>query len=132
MPALKRTLARSDAILALPNPLVYNPRTMKGILLTTYRHRVPLIGLSQAYVRAGAITAVDSTPAHIGTQLGEILAGLARSPTPRPALPPPAFPRYYDVVVNPTVADSLGIHLLPANELRAILRQQEMEMEPLP
>lgn len=131
MPALKRTLVRSDAILALPDPLVYNPRTMKGILLTTYRHRVPLIGLSQAYVRAGAITALDSTPAHVGAQLAELLAELARSPSPRPELPAPAFPRYYDVAVNPTVANSLGIHLLPANELRAILSQQETDREPL-
>ncbi len=76
MPAVKRAVVRSDAILALPDPLVYNPRTMKGILLTTYRHRVPLIGLSQAYVRAGAITALDSTPAHVGAQLAELLAQL--------------------------------------------------------
>jgi ABC-type uncharacterized transport system substrate-binding protein len=129
MTALRRALARSDAVLALPDPVVYNPHTMKGILLTTYRHRAPLIGLSQAYVRAGAIAAVYSTPGHTGTQLAELLLDLARSPEPK--LPPPAFPEDYDVAVNPTVANSLGIHLLPAARLKEILRQDYLGTEPL-
>lgn len=129
MPALQRTLARSDAIFALPDPLVYNPTTAKNILLTTYRHRVPVVGFSKAYVKAGAIAAVYSTPEHVGAQLAELLLELASQQGLR--LPPPAYPHHYDVAVNPTVANSLGIHLLPAGELRAILRHDYLETEPV-
>ena len=120
MAALRRVLPRSDVLLALPDPAVYNASTLKAVLLTSYRHRVPVVGFSRAFVEAGALVSLYSTPAQVGAQLAELLAD--RAADPAGPLPPPAFPRDFEVAVNPTVADSLGIHLLPAQELRAMLR----------
>jgi ABC-type uncharacterized transport system substrate-binding protein len=107
LPTLKRLLGESDVILAVPDPLIYNRNTVQSILLTTYRHQVPLLGFSPSYVKAGAIAAVFSVPEQIGQQAAEMIQRLAadrRLPLPQP-------PRYFSVGVNAQVARSLGISL---------------------
>lgn len=107
LPTLKRLLGDSDVILAVPDPLIYNRNTVQSILLTTYRHQVPLLGFSASYVKAGAIAAVFSVPEQIGQQAAEMIQHLVaerRMPLPQP-------PRYFSVGVNAQVARSLGISL---------------------
>lgn len=107
LPELKRLLGESDVLLAVPDPLIYNRNTIQSILLTAYRHQVPLLGFSHSYVKAGAIAAVFSVPEQIGQQAAEMIQHLAaerRLPLPQP-------PRYFSVGVNTQVARSLGISL---------------------
>lgn len=105
---LGAVLARSDAMLAVVDPLVFSRTSTQTVLLTAYRRRVPLIGVSPAYVHAGAVVAVYSTPAQIGRQLAETLIEIAANPA---RLPPPAFPRYFSVAVNHQVAESFGLYV---------------------
>lgn len=107
IPALEDLLEGSDALLALPDPLVYQSRTIHYLLITTYRQKVPVVGFSKALVEAGALLGVYSTPAQIGRQAGEI-AQQALS-HPGRALPPPRHPKYFTIAVNRRVAASLGI-----------------------
>lgn len=71
--ALNSSLSESDVLLALPDPSVYNARTIKSILLTTYRHRTPVIGFSESFVRAGALAAVSSSSEQLGKQIAELI-----------------------------------------------------------
>lgn len=104
-PVLQELLGESDLLLALPDPHVFNGLTIQNILTATYRRRIPLIGFSPAYIKAGALLALYSTPAQVGTQAGEIArAVLAGRP-----LPPPQGPHAFTVGVNADVARSLGI-----------------------
>ena len=109
LPALQRVLADSDVLLALPDPLVFNRGTVQSLLLTTYRYQDPVIGFSQAYVKAGALAAVYTTPEQAGRQAGEVLlrvlAGKAW------VLPPPEYPKYFSVSLNYQVARSLAINV---------------------
>ncbi|MDD5330168.1 MAG: ABC transporter substrate binding protein [Sulfuricella sp.] len=105
LPALKRLLGDSEALLAIPDPLIYNRSTVQSILLTTYRQQVPLFGFSPSYVKAGALAAVYSVPEQIGQQAAEIILRLAADRH----LPPPQPPRYFSVGTNSQVARSLGI-----------------------
>lgn len=107
LPALQRVLADCDVLLALPDPLVFSKNTVQGLLLTTYRYLDPVIGFSHAYVRAGALAAVYSTPEQAGRQAGEIVVQVLASKSW--SLPPPEYPRYFSVSVNYQVARSLGI-----------------------
>lgn len=107
LPELKRLLAESNVVLAVPDPLIYNRNTIQSILLTTYRHQVPLIGFSPSYVKAGAIAAVFSVPEQIGQQIAEIIQRMG----PDRRLPPPQPPLYFSVGINTQVARSLGISL---------------------
>ena len=104
-PLLRELFDATDVLLALPDPQVFNGLTIQNILTAAYRQRVPLAGFSPAYVKAGALLALYSTPAQLGAQSGEIArAVLAGRP-----LPPPQAPREFSVGVNADVARSLGI-----------------------
>jgi hypothetical protein len=119
-PALQALLPDIDVLLALPDPAVFNSQTAAGILTATYRRRMPLVGFSPAYVKAGALLAVYSTPAQVGTRGGELLRqALSGKP-----LSPPQWPREFAVSINRDVARSLGFAL---NEpaLGDQLRQKE-------
>ncbi len=122
---LNRALSDSDAFIAVADKVVSNRKTVQNLLLTTYRRRVPVIGYSRAYVRAGALAAVYSTPEQIGRQTGEVVARLLNSR--RWSLPPSLFPKYYSVELNDDVARSLGIKLPKKNDVERSLRSAEGE-----
>lgn len=103
--ALQKLADDADVLLALADPAVFNGSTIQNILTAAYRRRLPLVGFSPAYVKAGALLALYSTPRQIGTQVGEIVrATLGGRP-----LPPPQGPRQFAIEVNPGVARSLGL-----------------------
>lgn len=120
-PALQDALSQPAILLALPDRAVFNSHTIQNILLTSYRQRSPLIGFSPAYVRAGALLSLYSTPAQIGTQAAStVLAVLAGDP-----LPPARYPDYFVVGANSTVARSLGIRLDTTEQIASRIRQRE-------
>lgn len=107
LPALQRVLADSDVLLAMPDPLVFNKGTVQSLLLTAYRYQDPMIGFSQAYVKAGALAAVYTTPEQTGKQAGEVAMRALGGKVV--LLPPPEYPKYFSVSVNYQVARSMGI-----------------------
>jgi ABC-type uncharacterized transport system substrate-binding protein len=109
LPALEDLLDDNDVLLSVADPLVYNSETIHHVLLTTYRYRVPVLGLSKAYVDAGALLAVYSTPEQIGQQVAQVLAALTRAGGH--VLPAPAYPRQFQVSINRRVAASLDLTL---------------------
>lgn len=119
-PALKAALDASDLILALPEPTVYHGGSLQNILLTTHRARAPLVAFSPAYVRAGAVLALYSTPAQVARRAAEMLRGWLAGR----GLPPPQTPREFAVAANVKVAASLGLQLdeaaLVAEDLRRL------------
>lgn len=117
---LENVLSGSDALLAAPDSAIYNSRTIRNILLTSYRHRVPLIGLSQAYVNAGALCAVFSTPEQLAAQAGATVASFAQIRQ----LPPARFPDFFTVAVNREVARMLGIVIGPDEALKSRLEEE--------
>jgi hypothetical protein len=62
---IKDVLSRSDLLLAIPDKDIYNSKTVKNILLTSYRHRKPLIAFSKNFVDAGALASIYSTTEQI-------------------------------------------------------------------
>lgn len=121
-PALQSLLAEVDVMLALPDPTVFNSQTAANILTAAYRRQVPLVGFSPAYVKAGALLALYSTPAQVGARGGEVL----RQALAGKLLPQPQWPRQFTVAINPDVSRSLGLAL---DEQR--LGEQLRHREPL-
>ena len=118
--SLQKVLTGADVLLAVADPQVFNANTIQNILLTSFRARVPLLAFSPAYVKAGALLAIYSTPAQIGTQAGAI----ARDFLLRKSLPPPQHAADFTVTVNLPVANALGLNL-DENALNLRLRQLE-------
>jgi ABC-type uncharacterized transport system substrate-binding protein len=100
-------LNSSDVLLAVPDSEIYSSSNVRNILLTSYRHKVPLIGISQAYVNAGALGAIFSTPEQLAEQAGNIISSFFRERK----LPGPQYPASFGIALNLQVARSLGIEL---------------------
>ena len=113
-PTLESLLGQSDLLLALPDSAIYNSYTIRNILLGSYRRSVPLIGLSAAYVNAGALCAVYSS----AEQQAEQAATMTATFLATRRLPAPQFPHGYQIAVNAEVARSLGVDLPPLEVLR--------------
>ena len=117
---LSHMLNNSDALIALPDPIVFNLRTTRSILLSTYRKRIPVIGFSKSYVKAGALAAIYSTPELIGKQTGEIITDLVLNTSPNNKLLPlpRQYSKYFSISVNNRVSRSLGLPALDPDSLR--------------
>ena len=103
-----------DALLATSDGSIYNAANIRNILLTTYRHDIPLIGISQSYVNAGALAAIFSTPDAMAADVLGLLQKFGQSGN----LPAAQYPSAFGIAINPEVARSLNITLPSANEIR--------------
>ncbi len=119
-PALQLVLD-SDVLLALADPQVYNSNSIQNILLSALRAKVPMVAFSPAYVRAGALLSLHTTPVQAGHQAAAWVTDLlADRPWPSAAVEPDDF----EVSVNVHVARALGLSL-DAPTLRLELRRLE-------
>jgi len=105
--ALHAALQDTDVLLAVADAAVYNSTTVSNILLTSYRAKTPVVAFSPAYVKAGALMAVHTTPAQAGLQL----AGMAAHYLQSGALGTSQYPVDFTVSTNDYVARSLGLSL---------------------
>lgn len=112
--ALEEVLSGSEVLLGVPDSVVYTSNTIRNILLTSYRRGIPLIGFSPAYVRAGALYAVFSTPEQLAAQAADITLSFAQTRK----LPDAQFPALYTIAVNQDVARTLGLTIKSADALR--------------
>ena len=112
--ALDTLLDDSEALLAVPDSNIYSSNNIRNILLTTYRRGVPLIGLSQAYVNAGALCAVFSTPEQIAVQASAMTLVFAQTRK----LPDAEYPSLFTIAVNQEVARTLSVPVLSPDTLR--------------
>lgn len=107
--APKVTLAveSTDALVAQPDRVVFNRNTIRTIMLTAYGHGKPIIGYSEAYVRAGALLAtyssIDQSFRHAAEILEQYLLTNDKSFT---AI---YTPRYFSIGVNSSIAKSLQL-----------------------
>lgn len=79
--ALQRLGRKADVILGLNDRTVFTPQTAKAILLFSFRARIPVIGLTDAWVRAGALYALEPDYEDLGRHCG--LAALKMIGLPR-------------------------------------------------
>jgi ABC-type uncharacterized transport system substrate-binding protein len=111
-------------MLAVPDPAVLTPNSAKWLLFTAYQRGVPVLGFSKAYVNAGALGAVYSSPDQIGRQAAEIAARLERDAFSN--LGPSVYPTYFSVALNRSVARSLRLDVPDEVELLRKLNAPEV------
>jgi ABC-type uncharacterized transport system substrate-binding protein len=105
---LNRALNRAASIpvlLAVPDSAVYNAENIGAILLTAYRHNQSVVGFSAAFVKAGALASTYSEIEDVIAQVEDLINEFEVSGR----LPEPAFPKYFNVAVNDSVAQSLNL-----------------------
>lgn len=104
LPLALAKLGDADVLLAIPDATIFAPPLAKGLLLFTYRTQTPMVAFSDAWVRAGALYALEWNFAELGRYCGALALGRA-SGTVDAALRVPA-PR---VSVNRRAAQQLRL-----------------------
>lgn len=125
IPTLIRALNYGDFILAAPDNSIYNPRTIKHILLTAYRRNRIVIGPSQAYVKAGSL-ASTYTPL---TEIASLAAEYIEHYRANGRFPSPAYPDTFRIELNQQVARSLNIPLPDRQEIIDSVRERLADPE---
>ena len=117
--ALESILNSSDVLLVVPDSEIYSSSNVRNILLTSYRKKVPLIGISQAYVNAGALCAIFSTPEQLAEQAAKAIISFAGNRQ----LPEPQYPESFSIGINDQVARSLGIEMASPDVIRKRMKE---------
>jgi putative tryptophan/tyrosine transport system substrate-binding protein len=106
---LLQTLAglkgRVDLVLCFTDSSLYNSATIKPLVLASLRYRLPLVGFSESFARAGAALSVYPDFREAGVQAAE----LVRRALSGQALPGLERPRKIRIAVNQNITRLLGI-----------------------
>ncbi|MDC0663390.1 ABC transporter substrate-binding protein [Marinobacter sp. SS21] len=116
--SLARALTYGDYLLAVSDNAIYNPRTIKHILLTAYRRNRIVIGPGRAFVRAGVLATTYTPVDDIARAASRHIKAFLQSGR----LPPAVHPEDFGVEINQQVARSLNIPLPEASQLEAQLK----------
>lgn len=112
-----------DVLFTFPDPVIHNKYNIPYLLLSTYRYNIPVIGFSKAYVNAGAIAAIHSTPEQIAQHIYELSNQIINAP--QPLSNKQFFPKYFTISSNKNVARSMDLHLPDILSIKSKLLQLE-------
>jgi hypothetical protein len=116
--ALSYLLEDIDVLLALPDSRIHNNQTIYHILTTAYRNNIPVIGFSSAYVKAGAIAAVYTSPDDIARQISDAVTEYLSSGRINEQS---QHANYFSVSFNFEVARSLNLPPIPPSEIKEMI-----------
>lgn len=81
--ALAAIAGSADVLWGIPDDVVLNAETAKAVVLSTLRSKLPLVGLSAQWVRAGALFALDRDYADLGVQTADAAVRILDGTSPR-------------------------------------------------
>ncbi|MGH8451375.1 ABC transporter substrate-binding protein, partial [Pseudomonas sp.] len=116
---LQNLFKNSDVLLGLDDPQLYNPKTVKNLLLSSYAQQLPLVGPNAGFVKAGSLASTYSDQ----TDWLDVLDRLLDHPPAN--WPRSLYPEHFKVVGNPQVARSLGIEQVDEAAVAARLAEGE-------
>lgn len=116
---LQTLLKKSDVLLGLDDPDLYNPKTAKNLLLSSYTRQLALIGPNAGFVRAGSLASTYSDQSDWLAILDELLD------QPPATWPRAHYPPRFKVSSNAQVARSLGIEQINEESVATLLAEGE-------
>ena len=117
---VRSLLAHNDVLLSLPAPEVYNKKSLKGILLSSYRQQKPVVSYSPSHVRSGALASIYTSPDDIGRQIARLANQILQA---RPPAQRQFHASDFNIMVNQQVARALGIVLPDTDDIARQLNQ---------
>ncbi|MDR2305674.1 MAG: hypothetical protein LBE53_00500 [Paucimonas sp.] len=119
---LQNVLGNSDVLLGVDDPALYNSKSAKNVLLSSYGRQMALIGPNVGFVRAGALASTYSDQDDWLAVLDQLLA------QPSARWPRSLYPTHFGVSGNQQVARALGLEAIDT----ATAVQALAEGEPTP
>lgn len=107
--ALESLGKRIDVLWTVVDSLILAPETAKDILLFSFRNRIPVVGLSPAWVKSGALYALEWDHAELGVQCGEMVLKVLQGA--RAGSIPVAAPRKVLYSLNQRIATHLKVDI---------------------
>ena len=120
---VKSALNHSDLLLALPDKNIYNSNSVKNILLTSYRHRKPVIAFSRNFVSAGALASIHSNIEQVAQSASSLIQQYFE--TGHQFINPVNYPQTFDISINRQVFRALNLTSPDVDKLRQMLEQTE-------
>lgn len=106
---LEKLIGKVDILWAVPDSTVFSPMAYEHILLFSLRNKIPIMGFSPNFVRAGALFTLSCDYEDIGKQTGEIIAAILNGDKSYDI--PVAFPRKTLLILNARCAEVMGIEI---------------------
>ncbi|AXO88916.1 ABC transporter substrate-binding protein [Pseudomonas parafulva] len=116
---LQHVLGNSDVLLGIDDPQLFNAKTVKNLLLSSYGRQMALIGPNAGFVRAGALA---STYSDQDDWLAVLDRLLDQPPT---RWPRSLYPDHFRVSGNQQVARALGLERIEPNAAELVLAEGE-------
>jgi putative ABC transport system substrate-binding protein len=111
---------RIDALWSVADSTVFaSDRSIEFLLRQTLQYKVPFMGLSPAFVKAGALLALSVNYHDVGRQCGEQAALVLGGRTP--ASLPVTTPRQVTLYLNMNVARAIGVDIPPHTTSQAVI-----------
>jgi ABC-type uncharacterized transport system substrate-binding protein len=105
-----------DAILLLPDSSVLTVTAVEEVYLLSFKKGIPILGISEKYVKQGALFSLVFEPSDVGRQIGERASrAMAREVNLWSITPSPS--REFALFINMDTARQMGIHV-PSELLR--------------
>ena len=104
---LERVANQAGVLWGLTDTLVLHPMMAQSLLLFSFRNRIPFIGPSRSWVKAGALYALERDYPDMGGQCGELAVKVLQG-VPAGALTPEA-PRKLGYIINLKTARHMKI-----------------------
>lgn len=112
---------RSDIIIAQHDSQIYNHKTARNILISSYHFNLPLIGYSNSFVTAGALMGIYSKSESLAEDVYKLINN------PEDCRSGRVFhPSTYTIEINPQVARSLGIRINDTT-LKTTIRERSLQ-----
>jgi len=116
---LQHLLGNSDVLLGLDDPDLYNSKTAKNLLLSSYGRQMALIGPNAGFVRAGALASTYSDQEDWLAVLDQLLD------QPPGRWPRSLYPARFGVSGNQQVARALGLQPIDPSAAAKALAEGE-------
>lgn len=107
--ALDQLEKNVDILMAIPDDTVMSVNTAKEVLLASFSNKVPLIGLSDNWVKSGALYALSWDYTDIGLQCADQALKLLSGASARSL--PPEHPRKVTYTINKKIAEHMNIDI---------------------
>ncbi|GJL76712.1 ABC transporter substrate-binding protein [Nitrosomonas sp.] len=107
--ALEQLAKNIEVLLAIPDEIAMSSKTVKAVLLATFRNKVPFVGLSDSWVKSGALYALSWDYHDLGQQCAnqsaKLLKGVAIQQIPM------EYPKEVAYTVNEKIAEHMNIRI---------------------
>ena len=107
--AMKQLVGKVDFLWSVADSNVFTRETTRGILVASLRKKLPFMGLSPGFVRAGALFALDVDAREIGRKAADVVTSVLEGRDPGKI--PVHVPHKVKLVINKNTIDLLGIDI---------------------